>query len=62
MLTNEQCAQDIALIMAQSANKYNAGQYASGKDVPVIPVIDLYFDAYAQVLPQMEWKCPKDNS
>ena len=62
MLTNEQRSHDIALIMAESALEHNAKQHARGQDVPKTPFIDLYFAAYAQVLPQMELKFPKDNA
>jgi len=60
MLSNEQRAHDFAMLMARYELERRAVQHASGEDTPSTPFIDLYFDAYEQVLSQMDVRFPKE--
>ena len=61
MFTNEQRAHDIAMMIARTTLEHNATKYSHGQDVPKTPFMDLYFEAYDNVLPQIDWKYPKDK-
>ena len=54
MLTNEQRAHDLALLMTKFTMEANATKFAHGENVPVEAIEETYVRAYEKVLPALQ--------